>query len=161
MLYRVKQFFKAMTAKITANEKNFIEFYLNEDERRLFYSLPEYEQAHCLRVAKDVLSNCRTNEEKQCVLVKAALLHDIGKLAGGLNIITKSIMVLLDKSMPGFVSRFKKFKMVDTYYNHPEKAFLYIKDQGDYFGYLIRNHHNYSMNGDEGLKLLQDADSRN
>jgi hypothetical protein len=161
MLYRVKQFFKALSVKVTMDDKKFVGNYLNEGERELFYSLPEYEQAHCLRVAKDVLRNCRTSGEKQRVIVRAALLHDIGKLAGGLNIVTKSIMVLLDRGMPGLIRHFQRLKMVDTYYNHPEKAFLFIRDEKDYFCFLIRNHHNYSMSTDEGLKLLQDADSRN
>ena len=161
MLYRVKQFFKALTSKVTMDDRRFINSYLNEKERRLFFSMPGYEQTHSLRVARDVLESNRVSTDKHEILVKAALLHDIGKLSGGLNIITKSIMVLLDKAIPKIIRRFGKLKAVDTYYNHPERAFLYIKDEGDYFSYLIRNHHNYSIRGDDGLKLLQDADSRN
>lgn len=161
MLYRVKQFFKALWAKVTTDDKKFVNNYLSEDESKLFYSLPVYEQAHSIRVARDVLQNSRMSSEKQRVIVRAALLHDIGKLAGGLGIITKSLMVLLDKSMPGFIRHFSKLKMVDTYYNHPEKAFLFIKDENDYFSFLIKNHHNYSVSRDEGLILLHEADSRN
>lgn len=164
MLYRVKQFFKALFAKVTIDDKCFVNNYLSKDESKLFYSLPIYEQAHCIRVARDVLYNCnnrRMSSEKRRVIVRAALLHDIGKLAGGLNIVTKSLMVLLDKSIPGLIRRFSRLKMVDTYYNHPEKAFLFIKDEKDYFSFLIKNHHNYSMSRDEGLILLHEADSRN
>jgi len=161
MLYRIKQFFNALWAKVTTDDKKFVSNYLSDDESNLFYSLPVYEQAHCIRVAKDVLQNSRMSSEKQRVIVRAALLHDIGKLAGGLGIITKSLMVLLDRFMPRFIKRFSRLKMVDTYYNHPEKAFLFIKDENDYFSFLIRNHHNYSVSRDEGLMLLHEADSRN
>lgn len=161
MLYRVKQFFKALSAKVTMDDKKIVCNFLDEEERKLFYSLPEYEQAHCIRVAKEIISSSTISGEKQRVIIRAALLHDIGKLAGGLNIITKSIMVLLDRSMPNFIRHFQRLKMVDTYYNHPDKAFIYIKDDNDYFSFLIRNHHNYSLSMDEGLKLLQETDSRN
>lgn len=161
MLYRVKQFFWSLTAKVNDSDKSFVNGYLNDYEKKLFYSLPSYEQLHGIRVAREVLDRCLERDLYDAAVVKAALLHDIGKINSGLNIITKSIMVILNKLLPGTMRKFKSNKIVNAFYNHPEIALSYLQDDYDYIKYLIRNHHNYSLKEDEVLEILQKADSNN
>lgn len=161
MLYRIKQFFSGVTAKIDSNDRAFVEAYLNETEINLFYSLPIYEQAHSIRVAREVLRESLENQMYDILLVKAALLHDIGKLGSGLNLITKSILVLLEKAFPNLLRRFSGINMINAYYHHAEIAVTILNDEDDYIRYLIKNHHNYSIKNDKKLLILQRADSNN
>lgn len=107
MIQRVKQFYMAITCKITDEDKKFIEAYLNKNEQELFYRLSVSEQSHCVRVAKDIKNYIynKTNDLKYNLtkeeLIKVALLHDIGKTNCNLNVFEKSIMVLLNKFTKG------------------------------------------------------------
>jgi hypothetical protein len=161
MSYRIKQFFWGITAQIDENDKSFINMYLSEAERECFYSLPKYEQAHSLRVAREVLKESLENSLYDIMLIKAALLHDIGKANSGLNIITKSIFVILDKLFPKLLKRFTSVDIINAYYYHPEIAVTVLRDEDDYVKYLIKNHHNYDMKHDEKLIILQKADTIN
>jgi predicted HD phosphohydrolase len=158
VFYRVKQFIWGITARLSKDEISFINSYLNEKEKSLFFSLPVYEQVHSVKVAKRVLKECENKELQDKMLIKASLLHDIGKINSGLNLITKSILVLSDKMMPKLTRKFKRISFVDAYYNHPEIAMDYLSKEDNYIKYLIKNHHNTLIH-DEKLKILQDADS--
>jgi hypothetical protein len=160
MLYRVKQFLWGITAKLNDEDKEFINNYLNEYERKLFFSLPVYEQVHSLRVAKGVLKESKDKGLYDVLIVKAALLHDIGKINSGLNLITKSIIVILDKLTSGRLKKLTGITPINVYYNHPEIAMSYLEDEDKNIKYLIRNHHNYSLNSDKRLKILQEIDSK-
>lgn len=161
MLYRVKQFIWSISAKVTDEDKRFVDGYLNSYERELFYALPTYEQRHSIKVGKYVLNACLEKGAYDIRVIKAALLHDIGKINSGLNIVTKSIMVILNRLIPEVLKNFKHRKIINAFYNHPEIAVSYLQDNDEYLKYLIRNHHNYSLKEDEILEILQKADSDN
>lgn len=158
MFYRVKQFVWGITAKLSKEDINFIDSNLSKEEKNLFFLLPVYEQVHSVRVAQRVLKECKSKNLQDKMLIKAALLHDIGKINSGLNLITKSILVLADKMMPNLTRKLKRISFVDAYYNHPEIAMNYLGKEDKYIKYLIKNHHN-SLIDDEKLKILQTADS--
>ncbi|WDU82896.1 HD domain-containing protein [Caloramator sp. Dgby_cultured_2] len=160
MLYRVKQFLRAITAKLTEDDYRFINFYLNERERQLFYSLSKSEQYHSINVARCVLETSIKEGCYDIILIKAALLHDIGKIDSGLNPITKSIMVILDKIFSQKLKMLKRIKFIRAYYDHPKIALDYLGNKKNYLAFLIENHHNYNIN-DRKLKLLQRADCKN
>jgi hypothetical protein len=94
-------------------------------------------------------------------LIKAGLLHDIGQANRGLNIITKSIAVVLNRLFPGWTKRLSGIGFINAYFNHPEIALDYLDMEDEYIKYLILNHHNYNVEADEKLRILQQADSRN
>ncbi len=166
-LYRVKQFFWALSARIDSGDFHFISLYLNPVEIDLFSKLPLYEQKHSIRVAEDVSEeyNLRMDKLKisKEVLVKAALLHDIGKIEGKLNIIEKSILVIGDKLSKGKMKKISGVKKINLFYNHAEIGFEILKKYGydERFLYLVRNHHNCLVKDDLELKLLIICDSRN
>jgi hypothetical protein len=157
----VKQFIEGVRARLTPQDIYFIDKYLDDKEKGLFYSIPRYEQVHSLRVAREVLEESLKNDIYDIYLIKAALLHDIGKISGGLNLITKSIMVLLDNFAPCMLRKLKRTKSVNTYYNHPEIAATFLGEENEYLLFLIKNHHNYKISSDEKLKILQKADCNN
>ena len=160
MIYRVKQFFQAVFAKLNRDDEVLINTYLNEQERKLFYKLPKSEQVHSVRVARDVLKASLECGCYDVLLIKAALLHDIGKIDSGLNSVTKSIMVILDKILKKKLQKYKNIKLVRHYYDHPKIALKYLVNDNEYLKFLIENHHNYGI-VDRKLQLLQRADCNN
>lgn len=197
MNYRVKQFIWGLTAKLSKDDRAFVNRYLDEYESMLFFKLPRNEQVHSIKVATAVIEESRRyekwnkvkdnsqhktiegmqqeaeahkqlksaennlQEEIDIYLIKAAFLHDIGKINSGLNIVTKSILVIMDKLSPKLLTKLTRIKFVNTYYNHPEIAIGYLPEANDKVKYYIRNHHNYALNNDEKLKIIQKSDSKN
>jgi hypothetical protein len=118
-------------------------------------------QSHSVKVAREVLGESLKRDLYDIFLIKAALLHDIGQANMGLNIITKSIVVVLNRFFPGWTRRLSNIRFINAYFNHPEMAVDCLHMEHEYVKYLIRNHHNYGVKGDERLKILQLADSKN
>ena len=160
---RVKQFFNLLNAKMQTKDIKFVENILNKDEQQLFFKLSEIDQKHCVRVAMDVKEECEKNKINNSILVKAALLHDIGKLHVKLNVIDKSILVILNKLSSGKLKRFEGISKVDIYYNHAEKGYKLLKDKcvEDKILFLIKNHHIKEEPEDLELKILKKCDDRN
>lgn len=161
--YRVKQFYSGLVAKVDDQDVIFLRTYLSEEEIQLFYKLAVYEQKHCVRVAREVKKLQEEQNIKSDLLVKAAILHDIGKVENRLNIFEKSLLVVLHKLTNGKMRFMSKSKAVDTFYNHPDKGYEVLKKYGydEKLLYLIKNHHNYSIYGDKELNILIKSDNNN
>lgn len=163
---RIKQFYLAITDKVYKEDKIYINKYLNKEELNLFYKLSNSEQKHSVRVAYDVEYVCNKkllNIKETQVLIKAALLHDIGKIYPKLNFIDKSLLVIFNKITNGNLKKLNKFKKIDVYYNHPEKGYNLLKDKGydSKFLYLVKNHHNENIQKDLYLDILKFCDDKN
>lgn len=161
MLYRLKQFIWAATAKLTSDDLIFIGSYLNDCEKKLFFSLPTSIKTHSVKVAREVLEECQKRDIYDIQLIKAALLHDIGQAGTGLNPFTKSIMVIADKLFPSITRKCSRIGFVKAYYEHSEMALAALNPEPEYIKFLVKNHHNYNIQNDEKLSILQAADSRN
>jgi hypothetical protein len=159
MIYRVKQFFWGITARLSREDICLVHKYLNEYERKLFFRLPRNEQVHSIKVARDVIEESTKLSVMDASLVKAAFLHDIGKIGRGLNVFSKSIIVILNRFMPKILLKLIRLRAVNAYYNHPEIAITYLELSDEKLNYYILNHHNYNITDDKRLKILQDADS--
>lgn len=159
-MYRIRQFIWALFAKFTKEDEAFVNAYLNEYEQELFKKLKESEKVHSVRVAKEVIKRSVDENLYDIRLIKAALLHDIGKIDGGLNIINKSIITILNKLFPKALKKLYKIKFIRVYYEHPEIAVTYLDNYDDYTKFLIKNHHNYHIN-DKKLRILQEVDCNN
>ena len=160
MIYRLKQFIWAVFSKPDDEDIKFVYKYLDKREREYFFKLKPFQQKHSIKVAKNVLDECLKRNLYDIILIKASLLHDIGKIQGRYNFFTNSIIVLAQKTMPHLFEKFSNKKLIYIYINHPEIGASYLKGDNDYLVYLIRNHHNYSIKGDEKLSLLQLSDSK-
>ncbi|SES84531.1 HD domain-containing protein [Anaerobranca gottschalkii] len=170
MKQRIKQFLKAITAKIVLEDEEFLNKYLKDQRLKgLFRQLPVFEQRHSLDVAYTILekySQVLDDNEKN-LLIKGALLHDVGKIGTGLNPLTKSLAVVIDKLFPQIAKKLTFIKFIDGYYNHPIKGGQILKkyDLPPDVIYLVENHHKNSKNhyGHSGklLKILMDCDDLN
>ena len=163
-LYRVKQFYWSLTLKLNSKDIDLINEFLNSEEKELFNRVSTYEQKHSVNVAFDVMKLCEDKHVKSDTLIKAALLHDIGKSYKKLNPVEKSLVVILDNISRGRLRKFNKLKQVDVYYNHADKGYNILKNKGCYderFLYLIKNHHNLFIIGDKELDILRICDSKN
>lgn len=177
MIYRIKQAIWAISSNFKEIDYTYINKYLDKNEIILFNKLKRSEKYHCIRVCYDCL---RTNSENklnidEVVLAKLALLHDIGKIDYGLNLIEKSILVILNKITKGALKNFSNFKSVDVYYNHGLKGKnILLREQkknllsnlyNDEFLNAIENHHKNTndkiFNNNILLKILLEADNIN
>lgn len=159
--YRVKQFFSYLNAKITNEDLEYIYSKLNNNELRLFNKLSFHEQKHSINVARDVERICLHKKKLSSDLVKISLLHDIGKISGNLNIIDKSILVILNYLSKGRIKKFNSIKKIDLYYNHGKIGANILKKYGydERFLYLIENHH--AGIDDYELNIIKFCDNKN
>jgi hypothetical protein len=74
--YRLAQFFAAISARLTPDERSRVAGVLSPGELRLFERMPRYDQRHCL----DVYQILRRAGYDDPLLLRAALLHDCGKI---------------------------------------------------------------------------------
>ncbi len=97
---RIKQFHRALTAKIEPADREFLQKYLVDYERALFYQMDPVDQRHCLDVAQYAyqIATARGLGPKRTILVKAALLHDVGKISGQTTLFTRVFYVLRGRS---------------------------------------------------------------
>ena len=117
MIYRIKQAIWAISSNFKEVDYTYINKYLDKNEVVLFKQLKRSEKYHCIRVCYHCL---RTNSENklnidEVVLAKLALLHDIGKIDYGLNLIEKSILVILNKITKGALKNFSNSEDLATF----------------------------------------------
>lgn len=97
-------------------------------------------------------------------MAKIALLHDIGKIEGSLNVVEKSILVIMNKLTKGKMKNIKNNKKIDLYYNHPIKSvnlLKYINKYDDEFLDAIKYHHSNELYENNYLKVLKICDEKN
>ncbi|HJW83877.1 MAG TPA: hypothetical protein VJ754_06195, partial [Anaerolineae bacterium] len=100
-MYRARQFFSALTARVSETELAESDALLPGGAGALFRRMPRDGQAHALRVARDLKRAGETHPS----LLAAALLHDAGKSAAHLTPLTRSIFVVLKRLAPNWLSR--------------------------------------------------------
>lgn len=167
MNYRVKQFYWSVTSSLKEVDKNLTKKYLNQKEIEVFNRLKNSEQHHSIRVCNDAIDmakkeNININKVK---LAKIALLHDVGKIVKPLNVIDKSLLVLLDKFTKGNLRKYTNIKKIDAYYNHPIKSVKIlsrIKDYDNEFLEAIKEHHeDENKKNNIYLKIIKVCDDKN
>lgn len=168
MLYRVKQFIWDITSNVKPIDGKLVNNYLNQKEIEVFNKLRHSEKHHSIRVCNDALDFAEKNNIKinKYKLGKAALLHDVGKVTGSVNVIDKSILVLLDKFSKGAIRKFSNIKKIDLYYNHPVRGANILKNRLKYdneFLDVVKNHHLEIPKNNENkyLEIIKICDDRN
>jgi hypothetical protein len=74
--YRLGQLRTALTARLTEEERALVTAALSPNELRLFERMPRHDQRHCL----DVFQLLQRGGYQDPLLLRAALLHDSGKV---------------------------------------------------------------------------------
>jgi hypothetical protein len=75
--YRLRQFLAALAGQISPDERVLVVRLLGPGEQRLFERMPRFDQRHCL----DVYHTLTRAGHDDPVLLRAALIHDCGKVA--------------------------------------------------------------------------------
>jgi hypothetical protein len=76
LAYRVRQLASALRARVGAEDLALVAALLTPAERQLFAAMPLYDRRHCL----DVCQTLRAAGHGDPLLLRAALIHDCGKL---------------------------------------------------------------------------------
>ena len=166
MLYRVKQFFWAIKSLSEDIDKDYVNKFLNKKEKRLFNRLKKMDKQHCIRVSKDAVNLSKDKGLNTKRVAKAALLEAFPYFAKeyGLNIVEKSVLVILNKISKGKLKKYNTIKAVDSYYNHAEKGANLLKQFNVYdkeFLDTVRYHHNNNVVGNKLLEIIRESDNRN
>ncbi len=156
MFYRVKQFYNGLMAKVTDEDKHFLNQYLTETEKELFFQLRLSEQYHSLNVAYGCLLETPQNTK----LIKAALLHDVGKVGTNLTLINKSFVVVAKKLniekkyLPAFLK-----KAIEDQLSHPQRGYELLKklNSEEYVLNIVLLHHQSDAT-ERDIKILQKYD---
>jgi hypothetical protein len=97
--YRVSQFREAIWAAPEPTDLELAQTYLNPAQMELFARMHASEQAHSLRVFKQLLNEPLEDENNHDLLV-AALLHDVGKSCHPLALWERAVVVLIKRMFP-------------------------------------------------------------
>jgi hypothetical protein len=101
IFYRVRQFWQALGKKPTNHDLELVKLVLTPSELLLFQRMDRGEQIHSIRVLRSLLEKGEHHPD----LLKAALLHDVGKSCFPLHLWERVIIVLAKAIIPGWVER--------------------------------------------------------
>ncbi len=179
MIKRSRQLFRALLCNLDSTDIVFIEEYLDPIEKKLFYNMDVSVQKHCVNVARTVQNICRGQDLGTGRLIKAALLHDIGKTRGSFSLTHRVLYVICYRFIPKFVSHIGEIKdsqpLKYGWFNRLQYAF-YVHLNHERLGaelarmaglnqdviFYIQNHHNLSMAAQSReLAILYKADEMN
>ncbi len=164
---RIKQFFRALTARITVEDGKYISAYLNAEEQKVFFAMSVVDQAHCLRTAYTIerlIIEDKRGVDKE-FLIRCALLHDVGRRAGDLTIKEKIFVVLVTTFAPNFAERLELNgnRALHVYHHHAELGAQKLQRLGLFkeAKIIVKHHAPPKPNDPLELKLLRLADNEN
>jgi hypothetical protein len=98
MIHEIKQFCAALSAKIYAQDEELLCKYLNHNEKQLFLRQRIFIQRHAFDTAHRILGYIEGTESiNNNLIMKAALLHDVGKSYVFLPFWVAPVSVLIKK----------------------------------------------------------------
>ncbi|CUH96334.1 hypothetical protein P22_2424 [Propionispora sp. 2/2-37] len=174
MLSRIRQVMSALTARIGAEERQWINQYLTVNEQQLFWGMSVADQRHALNVAYSALRLAESNAVSVTLLLRCALLHDVGKVSGDISTIDKIIAVLVSSFVPEWAQSWGKPGKGSRYQNlrhafyvhfyHPQRSAQLLTDAGTEARIIdiVQKHHKTPAGDDPPeLIILRKADAAN
>ena len=170
---RAKQFWAAITAHITIEDSIWVNGILSPREASLFWRMNLPDQQHAIRVARSAVALARRvqSDVDMELLLRGALLHDVGKVYGDVSTADKVITVIGHKFAPRMMrswGREGRGNRIDNlrhacyvYFHHPRRsaAFLREIDAEEELIELVLHHHEPMVSGERTeLTLLRQAD---
>ena len=165
---RVKQFYINIIDKMSVEDYEYVTSIITNEEFELFNKLLKSEQKHSVRIAKyieNLIDNKLIDDEEiinnKKLLIKAALLHDVGKSKKAINLIEKSIIVILNKLTKGNLRKLKKSKKIQCYFNHADYSYelLHEINNNQRLLEIVKNHHKEI--DDKLTTFFKNADDKN
>ncbi len=158
--------------QFTAEDDKFLNKHLSDWEKVLFEQMDYIDQRHAFRVAKAVMDDPRIqNQAEREILIKAALLHDIGKIRGDFTI-KQRVLVKVSEYFPAWRQRLLRLgqksktgylaRAVYVQSIHAQRGayMLLVSGVDETIVELVRNHHN-SISRSRLERCLKKADSLN
>lgn len=175
MFNRIKQVIAAVTAKITVEDEAFVADNLDAAGQNLFWGMNLPDQRHALNVAYTALKLAgHVDGIDRGMLVKSALLHDVGKIKGDVSTVDKIITVLAHKFAAGWAERWGhpgRGSTLDNvrhafyiYFNHADRSASLLERAGAprQLIEIVRKHHEAPADDDPPeLVILRKADNLN
>lgn len=172
---RSRQFFRALFSKMEQDDHEAVNKYLDRREKKLFYNMDPAIQKHCVNVAATILDMVSGRPELNSpVLIKAGLLHDIGKSQGTFTVMDRVWYVLVKKvsrrlakklakpGNAGFFARLRNSFHLHIYHSEIGATIAETAGLDKELVYLLRNHHNHCLSSQsEKLAVLLKADELN
>jgi hypothetical protein len=167
--YRVAQFFRALTARVSKEEVEQAIHILTPESQALFRRQAIQDQRHALAVYTALQQGGHTDPH----VLAAALLHDVGKSAARLSPAHRAIVVLLGRFAPRLLARLSQGgpswwnRPLIAHAQHPDIGACWAQEAGcsALTVALIRRHEEEPTNSpneeDWFLAVLQAADSTN
>jgi hypothetical protein len=167
--YRVGQFFRALTARVSDEEVERATRALAPGAQALFRRQTIQDQQHALAIYGALRQAGHTDPH----LLAAALLHDAGKAAARLSPVHRSIIVLLGRFAPGLLARLSQGEPrfwnqpFIVHIQHPQIGARWAEEAGcsPLTVALIRRHEEkqiiVQMEQDRLLAVLQAVDDAN
>lgn len=160
---------------LSDEERILLDNYLDDSGKFLFSQMGRVERYHALAVAKTVLEEAGYQRGIDLkTLVKAALLHDVGKVEGDLNFCSRLAAGLIRRIKPGWREKYAQAKRDERW---PAIRYGFYVDlihpvRGSYMAQslgiepcvveLIRRHHDPPvLDQIPELTWLQAADNKN
>ncbi len=173
MMKRIRQFFHAVFAAVSAEDRAFLEENLNRGQQALFFGMSVPDQCHALRTAQTAISLAGNAEEKVDfpLLTRCALLHDIGRRDGEFSIFWKCFAVLFADLFPSQAQDYGDgvhgdgvlYRKMRVYYHHAEiGADMLLREGFAAEAEIVRRHHKAPAEDDPPeLRILRMADEMN
>ncbi|MPN10188.1 hypothetical protein SDC9_157483 [bioreactor metagenome] len=173
MLTRIRQGLAAWTARITPEDHIFVENHLNAKEQGLFWRMNLPDQRHALNVAYTSKQLAAHQAGiNQNLLLRCALLHDVGKVYGDVSTLDKIITVMAHKLAPqwakqwGREGRGGKIRNLRhafyIYFHHPARSASFLQAIGASpaeVEIIARHHKAPAKNDPPELGILREADN--
>jgi len=171
MLSRIRQLITALGARITPEEHMWVEEMLSEKYLPLFYGMDTVDQRHGLDVAATAMKYSTPDVDAE-LLIKAALLHDCGKLRGSLSTPLRIFVVIANGILGSKTQKFVRESRdcgalrhaLWLYHNHPQLGAEMARKLGAEQALcdLIAGHHiPPGLDSSAEHKALYSADQKN
>lgn len=177
MLKRLNQVYSALRATISEADRLFVLDHLEDAEASLFWAMNRPDQRHALNVAYTVLDLLKEQscpKIDQSLLLKAALLHDVGRARGDMSTFDKSFAVALHTICPACAQKWAKRgrgnrlqnlrHALYIYYHHAEISAKRLRQLGSdekLIQWVAAHHRSKQKNDPPELVLLRQADDLN
>ena len=171
MYGRVRQFVRAVTQHMGEADHAFVRANLPAKALPLFYAMHPADQVHARNVAytsRALAGERGLPEEQRAFLIRCALLHDVGRRKGDLDILGKVFAVLMMHYLPSASARLMEHPghlghALYVYRHHPAIGAALLRKIGmEEEAAVIERHHMAAAPGDSPvLMLLREADARN